>query len=169
MTQTPEILGEIEGLVTSKNPLAVLLSIAKIREMVLDLGDSLINLVESSYYDDTAAKFFDLTDRYREAGYYKIMYAYYLDTGRFNEQKAYLDRYFEESYYRDPDFFFFVLDKHPFFRLQFEAMKLFATDPENAKKYASLEDSKSKAGIFGIFLRTSGKFWEGFSWDASVA
>jgi hypothetical protein len=148
MAPTPEVLKEIEGLVTSKNPISVLLSIAKIREMVLELGDSLINSVELSYYDDTATKFFDLTDQYRESGYYKIMYAYYLDTGRFEEQKAYLDKYFEESYYRDPDFFFFALDKHPFFHCQFEAIKAFSSRSETATKYLALTTAEER----GIFL-----------------
>ncbi len=144
MPQSPEILKEIEGLVTSKNPLSVLLSVAKIREMVLELGDSLVNSIESSYYDDTAAKFFELTDRYRETGYYKVMYAYYMDTGRFARQKAYLDAYFEESWYRDPDFFFFILDKHPLFRIQFDAAKWFASNPEAARKYGTLGSPDEK-------------------------
>lgn len=37
MLPAPEILKEIEALATSKNPLSVLFSIAKIRETVLEL------------------------------------------------------------------------------------------------------------------------------------
>lgn len=144
MAPTPEILKEIESLATSKNPLAVLFSIAKIRETVLELGDSLINSIESSYYDDTAKRFSEITEAYRDAGFYKIIYAHYLDSGKFDEQKAYLDRYFEESYYRDPDFFFFALDKHPFFHVQFECLKAFVADPKNAAKYAKIADTAEK-------------------------
>ncbi|MDQ1343595.1 MAG: hypothetical protein QG650_314 [Patescibacteria group bacterium] len=145
MTQAPEILKEIESLATSKNPIAVLFSIAKIRETVLELGDSLINSIELSYYDNTAKRFSEITDRYREAGFYKVTYAYYLDSGKFEEQKAYLDRYFEESYYRDPDLFFFVLDKHPLFHTAFECVKAFAADSETGKKYLALETAEEKA------------------------
>lgn len=157
MVPAPEILKEIESLATSKNPLAVLFSIAKIRETVLELGDSLINSIETSYYDDTAKKFVEVTDKYREAGFYKIMYAHYLDSGKFAEQKAYLDRYFEESYYRDPDFFFFVLDKHPLFHTQFECLKSFSADENVGKGYAKLASSEEKA-----------KFLENISSDASI-
>lgn len=144
MSQAPEILKEIETLATSKNPVAVLFSIAKIRETVLELGDSLINSIETSYYDDTAKRFAEITEKYRETGFYKVTYAYYLDSGMFAEQKAYLDRYFEESYYRDPDFFFFVLDKHPYFHAQFECLKAFAADPETARTYSKLENAEEK-------------------------
>lgn len=145
MAPATEILKEIESLATSKNPLAVLFSIAKIRETVLELGDSLINSIETSYYDDTAKRFVEVTDKYREAGFYKITYARYLDSGKFAEQKAYLDRYFEESYSRDPDFFFFVLDKHPLFHAQFECLKAFAADAKIGKKYAVLATVEEKA------------------------
>lgn len=145
MAPAPEILKEIESLATSKNPLAVLFSIAKIRETVLELGDSLINSIETSYYDDTAKKFVETTDKYREAGFYKIMYAHYLDSGKFAEQKAYLDRYFEESYYRDPDFFFFALDKHQLFHIQFECLKAFIADEKVGMKYSKLESVEEKA------------------------
>lgn len=145
MAQTPEILKEIESLATSKNPLAVLFSIAKIRETVLELGDSLVNSIETSYYDDTAKRFSEVTERYREAGFYKIIYAHYLDSGKFVEQKAYLDRYFEESYYLDPDFFFFVLDKHDFFHAQFECLKAFVAESATAKAYSQLKTVEEKA------------------------
>ncbi len=145
MAHAPEILKEIESLATSKNPLAVLFSIAKIRETVLELGDSLINSIETSYYDDTAKRFSEVTERYREAGFYKIIYAHYLDSGKFAEQKAYLDRYFEESYYLDPDFFFFVLDKHDFFHAQFECLKAFVAENSTAKTYARLLTVEEKA------------------------
>lgn len=145
MVPAPEILKEIEALATSKNPLSVLFSIAKIRETVLELGDSLINSIETSYYDDTAKKFVEVTDKYREAGFYRITYAHYLDSGKFAEQKAYLDTYFEESYYRDPDFFFFVIDKHPLFHAQFECLKAFAADDAIGKKYSKLETPEKKA------------------------
>lgn len=138
MAQTSEILKEIESLATSKNPLAVLFSIAKIRETVLELGDSLVNSIETSYYDDTAKRFVEVTERYREAGFFKITYAHYLDSGKFTEQKAYLDRYFEESYYLDPDFFFFVLDKHVFFHAQFECLKAFVIERGIPNAYARL-------------------------------
>lgn len=147
MAPTPEILQEIEALATSKNPLAVFFSIAKIRETVLELGDSLINSIESSYYDDTAKRFVDVTEKYRDAGFYKITYAYYLDSGKFAEQKAYLDQYFEESYYRDPDFFFFVLDKHPFFHAQFECVKAFSADSNVGKTYGQLVSVEEKAAF----------------------
>lgn len=145
MVPAPEILKEIESLATSKNPLAVLFSIAKIRETVLELGDSLINSIETSYYDDTAKKFVEVTDKYREAGFYKITYAHYLDSGKFAEQKAYLDRYFEESYYRDPDFFFFVLDKHQLFHTQFECLKAFAANEKIGDGYSKLGTVEEKA------------------------
>ncbi|MFB0965256.1 MAG: hypothetical protein QMC36_06290, partial [Patescibacteria group bacterium] len=157
MAPATEILKEIESLATSKNPLAVLFSIAKIRETVLELGDSLINSIETSYYDDTAKRFVEVTDKYREAGFYKITYARYLDSGKFAEQKAYLDRYFEESYSRDPDFFFFVLDKHPLFHAQFECLKAFAADAKIGKKYAALATVEEKA-----------KFLIGLSEDGTV-
>lgn len=40
------------------------------------------------------------------------MNAYYYDTGYYKIQKSQLDKYFEESYWQDVDFYFFVLLKH---------------------------------------------------------
>lgn len=143
-TESPDILKDFESFAASKNPISMLFSIAKIRENVLDFSDSLINSIESSNYDDTAKRFAEINEEYRDAGFYKIIYAYYLHSGKFAKQKAYLDQYFEESYYRDPDFFFFVLEKHRYYHALFECLKTLTANPEARKAFGALATSEDR-------------------------
>lgn len=146
-SQSPDILKDFETFAASKNPLSMLFSIAKIRENVLDFSDSLINSIETSNYDDTAKRFAEINEEYREAGFYKIIYAYYLHSGKFARQKAYLDQYFEESYYRDPDFFFFVLEKHRYYHALFECLKILTANPVVRSDFAKLEATEDRTAF----------------------
>lgn len=145
MSPTPSpIMGEFEALVTSKNPLSVLFSIARLRELLESLADELLANIERSYSEDTAQKFRDLMEGYQKAGFYRLMYAYYSGTGKLSEQKAYLDRYFEESYWRDVDFYFFVLNKHPQYRAQFRIIQEMITSEKLLDEYLALHDGAER-------------------------
>lgn len=68
---------QLESLVSSKNPISLLFSIAKARELVEEFADGLMNGVEKAYYENTSDLFVNLVEEYEKSGFFKIIYAYY--------------------------------------------------------------------------------------------
>ena len=115
---------EIASIALSRNPLAILFGVARIRELIEDFADNLLSSIEYSYYSESSEKFIALIDLYARNDFYRIVAVSEQGNGDFEIHKKLLDRYFEKSYYRDVDFYFFVLDKHPVIRAQFEGLTL---------------------------------------------
>lgn len=108
-----DISNEIQSVILTKNPVALFFGLSKLRVLFEDLADNLLSNIEKTYYQESTSTFIDLIKEYERQGFYKIMSAYYYDIGYFRLQKEQLDQYFEESYWQDVDFYFFVLIKHP--------------------------------------------------------
>jgi hypothetical protein len=111
-----DISNEIQSVILTKNPVALFFGLSKLRVLFEDLADNLLSSIEKTYYQESTSSFIDLIKEYERQGFYKIMSAYYYDIGYFRLQKQQLDKYFEESYWQDVDFYFFVLIKHTEFR-----------------------------------------------------
>ncbi len=141
---TPTIQNQLETLVSSKNPIALLFSIAKARELVEEFADGLMNGIEKAYYENTSALFIELIEGYEKSGFFKIIYAFYEGSGQLPAQKAYLDRYFEESYWRDVDFYFYVLEKHPQYRMQFEILRYFYENRDAQQVFLGLTTDEGR-------------------------
>lgn len=108
-----DISTQIQSVILTKNPIALFFGLSKLRVLFEDLADNLLSNIEKTYYEESTGTFVDLIKEYERQGFYKIMTAYYYDIGYFAIQKQELDKYFEESYWRDVDFYFYVLMKHP--------------------------------------------------------
>lgn len=108
-----DISTQIQSVILTKNPIALFFGLSKLRVLFEDLADNLLSNIEKTYYEESTGTFVDLIKEYERQGFYKIMTAYYYDIGYFAIQKQELDKYFEESYWRDVDFYFYVLMRHP--------------------------------------------------------
>ncbi len=108
-----DISNEIQSVILTKNPVALFFWLSKLRSLFEDLADNLLSNIEKTYYQESTSTFIDLIREYEQQGFNKIMNAYYYDIWHYKVQKLQLDRYFEESYWQDVDFYFFVLLKHP--------------------------------------------------------
>ena len=71
------------------------------------------------------------------------MNAYYHDNGHFAIQKQHLDSYFEESYWQDVDFYFFVLEKHPEIHSKIELL-LFLFNENLDQEYLAIQDQEKR-------------------------
>lgn len=67
------------------------------------------------------------------------MYRYYEGNGYLSEQKKFLDIYFTESYWRDSDFFFYVLSLDPIFSIKFDILRDFL-DADTSHLYEKSTD-----------------------------
>lgn len=135
---TNTLESQLESLVSSKNPISLLFSIAKARELVEEFADGLMSGVEKAYYENTSDLFVNLIEEYEKSGFFKIIYAYYEGSGYLTAQRDYLDKYFEESYWRDVDFYFYVLEKYPQYRYQFEVLRHFYENPDLQLQFLAL-------------------------------
>ena len=78
---------ELEFLLASKNPFSLLFSLVRIRELIEETGDALMNGIESAYFENTAETFSHLVDSYEKTGFYKVIYRYYEGNGHILAQK----------------------------------------------------------------------------------
>ncbi len=143
---TRSFASELESVILSKNPLSVLFGLARLRELFEDLADDLLSGIEKAYYEESAGEFTSLIETYEKNGFYKVIYAFYQDhsAGIFEAQRARLDDYFEESYWRDVDFYFFVLDKHPELHAKFEILRTFFDSPCEIDAYLAISNTEDR-------------------------
>lgn len=113
---------EITAIAVSRNPLAILFGLARLRALIEDFADDLLSSIEKSYYTESASKFSELIALYAKNDFYRITAASGSGGEEFGTHKKLLDTYFEESYYQDVDFYFFVLSEHPEIKILFERL-----------------------------------------------
>ena len=121
------IAAELSSIVLSRNPLSILFGIARIRELIEDFADDLLSSIEKSYYTESATGFIELIELYEKNQFYTITAAATQGSGELATHQQLLDAYFEESYYRDVDFYFFVLDQDPALHTFFSSLALICT------------------------------------------
>ncbi len=137
---------QLESIILSKNPVSILFGLARLREQFEDLADDLLSGIEKTYYEESFGQFGEVIALYEKHGFYKVMHAYHQNRGIriFQDQKSKLDSYFEESYWKDPDFYFFVLERHPDIRLQFEAIRLVFQNQKYLQECLNLPASQKR-------------------------
>jgi hypothetical protein len=135
---------EIEKIVTSRNPLSILFWLAKIRSAFEDIANDLLSWIEKTYYEEKAADFWKLVQLYEKNGFYQIIGNYYADRGVYKRQKNLLDSYFAESFWRDIDFFFYVIWKFSAFKQVFSVVHYLYEHPELLGQYVSSDDTTTE-------------------------
>lgn len=140
------ISDEIQSVILTKNPISLFFGLSRLRTLFEDLADSLLSNIEKTYYLENTASFIDLIKEYEDRGFYEVIGAYQRGSDHYELQKRRLDVYFEQSYWRDVDFYFFVLDRHPEIHAKIEILLHICENRLESQYEAKKEEDR------GLFL-----------------
>lgn len=156
------ISDEIQSVILTKNPISLFFGLSRLRTLFEDLADSLLSNIEKTYYIENTASFIDLIKEYEDLGFYDVIGAYQRGSDHYELQKRRLDAYFEQSYWRDVDFYFFVLDRHPEIHAKIELL-LHICENHLEGTYTMEETEEGKAGFLEELAKQVGVSVRDFS------
>lgn len=131
-----EFINTLTTAIKSKNPFAVLFLFSDIKEEFSNVSDNLMNYNEVNYTDEAKDEYLKIVEEYRKEGFYETLYNYYLDENLINNPfNKHLDKFFDESFYKDISFFYYTIQLISIYKITFETLYLFSKNQKIYEKY----------------------------------
>lgn len=108
-TPHEKISTEIEKIVATRNPFSILFSLGRVAEILRQVDDELIDGIERTFTDSTQESYKKVLSAYKKDGFFTYLSSWAVGSGMVQQYRRELDRYFDDSFYFDLDFFFFCL------------------------------------------------------------
>lgn len=136
--QKTSLLGNIATLKSNKNPFGVFFVLADLKDIFINLWETLLNSIELNYSKNARSQYKNITQKYRDAGIFEALYNHYFHTNDLKKFKHEIDDYFEHSFFIDISFFFFTLSRNKKYQILFEIIWEFHQNESVKSRYFTL-------------------------------
>lgn len=133
-----KILENISSLKTNKNPFLIFFVLADLKDIFINLWETLLNSIELNYSKNARNTYKLITQKYKDAWIFESLYNYYLHSNDLKKFRDEIDLYFEKSFFIDISFFLYTISRSEKYKILFDIISTFYKDEVLKNKYYEL-------------------------------
>lgn len=133
------IINTISNLKNNKNPLSTIFAIAELKEVFINISETLLTNIEKNYSKKSWNEYLSIVSQFKKEWIFEVSYNYYINNHWVSKFKLAIDDYFEHSFFTDISFFYFTVSKIKKYEYLFKSLENFYNTKETRNKYFKLE------------------------------